>query len=121
MTNLEIVNDKVVVKWTGRKGRGSLFQTMAGGNAENANKLSAKEILCVLMAVKVCPFPLGNGEKIYEKIFANIDKEFPDLVKKVEAMPLGQVRKELVVKCGSGCNAPHDMYLDIAVKHNSRS
>lgn len=116
MTELSIVGDEVVVKWTGRKGRGSLFQIMATGNAKNANILSAKELLAVFLSVKICPFPLGAGETIYRKTLAAIDTDFATLLQKTEAIPVGQLRKEIVVKAGEGCNAPTDMYLDIAAK-----
>lgn len=116
-TTLEIVDNKVLPKWTGRKGGGSLFQTMSKGNADNANKLSAKEILAVYICVKACPFPLGRGDQIYKMTLEKIDAGgFVEPLAKAESINLGELRKSLVVACGDGCNAPHDMYLDIAVK-----
>lgn len=116
-TTLTVENDQVKATWTGKKGRGSLFQVMAKGNAEQTNKLSAKEILAVFICVKACPFPIGKGKQVYKMVMDDIEAgKHPELVTKFEAMNLGELRKALVVACGEGCNAPNDMYLGIAVE-----
>lgn len=116
-TTITIENDQVKATWTGRKGHGSLFQTMAVGNAEQANKLSAKEILAVFICVKACPFPIGKGKQVYKMVTDDIEAgKHPELVKKFSEMNLGELRKALVYACGEGCNAPNDMYLGIAVE-----
>ncbi len=113
MTKIEIDGNNVVVTWTGKKGHGSLLQTMAEGNAKKVNTLNMIECLAVIMCVRTVPFPCGDGERVYRKALEFIPTQTA-MVEAGEKMGLGAVRKALVEKAGSGCNAPTDSYIDIA-------
>ncbi len=118
-TSITINEDQTLkVEWTGKRGRGSLFQIAAAGNAANVNRLNMNQLLAVFIAVKLNPFPLGKEEETYKKVLAEVEKHdgrFADVVNKLSSIPLGQMRKELVEAAGGGFNAPHDMYISTAV------
>jgi hypothetical protein len=117
MTSITLDGDNVVVKWNGRKGRGSLYQIAAEGNAKNVNKLSIAQCLAVYICVKVAPFPMGSGEKVYRMVLADVEAgKQPKMVEMAEKMGLGAVRKSLVEAAGGGFNAPHDSYITIAAE-----
>jgi len=112
MTDIVINPDQTVsAVWKGKKGRGSLFQTMAVGNAENANKLNIVQIMAVMFAARKVPFPFGDGEKVYRECLKIVDEKKAEISDKVT---LGALRQQIVGEGGSGCGAPHDTYLDIA-------
>lgn len=124
-TEIAVNNDQTVsVQWKGQRGRGSLFQVMASGNAEQVNKLDLEEITAVLMSAISVPFPLGQGEKVYREILKSIREGTSEAGKHnlatLKLAGIGTARKVLVIKAGEGCNAPHDSYLRIAaeVKEN---
>lgn len=118
-TEITINEDQTLaVKWTGRRGRGSLFQIAAEGNAKNVNRLDKNQILAVFICVNLNPFPLGGENEQFRKIMdelAKPDGRFASVVAKAADMKLGDMRKELVVSAGSGFNAPHDTYISAAV------
>lgn len=119
-TSITINDDQTLkVEWTGKRGRGSLFQIAAVGNAANVNRLNLKQLLAVFISVRLNPFPLGKDEETYKKVLAEVEKpdgQFTNVVNKLSGVSLGQMRKELVEAAGSGFNAPHDMYISAAVK-----
>lgn len=120
-TEIAVNNDQTVsVQWKGQRGRGSLFQVMASGNAEQVNKLDLEEITAVLMSAISVPFPLGQGEKVYRGILKSIREETSEAGKHnlatLKLAGIGTARKVLVIKAGEGCNAPHDSYLRIAAE-----
>jgi hypothetical protein len=120
-TEIVVNPDQTVsVIWKGRRGRGSLFQTMASGNADSVNKLDLEEITAVLMSAISAPFPLGHGEKVYREILKSIRDGSSEACKhNIATMKLagiGKARRLLLFKAGEGCNAPHDSYLRIAVE-----
>jgi len=118
-TTITINEDQTLeVVWTGKKGGGSLFQTMATGNAKNANLLTLEQNLAVLVSAKSNPFPCGdkNAKAVYQEVLSKLASDFAGVIERGKKIGLGNVRKTLVQECGSGCNAPHDMYLDIAIK-----
>jgi hypothetical protein len=112
-----------------------LMGCMAPSNCEHANTLGRGALAAVLLAVAKEPFPLGNGEAVYRACLTSaetaytqiadtalsgrirphnqllhawltgLDKDFPDL---------GPLRKAIVDRAGTGCNAPVDSYLRIA-------
>jgi hypothetical protein len=115
-TNITINDDQTLtVTWTGKKGRGSLFQLAAKGNAEAANKLSIEELLAVVVSVQSCPFPLGDERKVYERCLEIVRTDptqfWNDGLPKIA---LGDLRYYIVQKAGGGFNAPHDSYLKLA-------
>lgn len=115
-TSLTIKEDQTVeAEWTGPKNRGSLFQIMASGNVKLANALDKEQLLAVLYAVKVSPFPLGGGEKVYRMILGKVKAEPEKFVgAAAKKISLGELRKSVIQLAGDGCNAPHDSYLQIA-------
>jgi len=120
-TTITINEDQTLsVTWTGEKGGGSLFQIMATGNAKNVNLLTLEQNLAVLVSAKSNPFPCGdnNAKAVYQEVLNTLTSggKFDGVVERGQKIGLGNVRKTLVKECGSGCNAPHDMYLEIAVK-----
>lgn len=119
-TEITIKEDQTLdVKWVGKRGRGSLFQVAAVGNAANVNRLNKNQILAVFIAVKYCPFPLGKEDQIYKTTLDEVENPtgaFVSTVAKMESISLGILRKELVQAAGSGFNAPHDMYISTAVR-----
>jgi hypothetical protein len=115
MTKIEIDGDNVVVTWTGKKGRGSLLQIMAEGNAKKVNTLDMIQCLAVIICVRNVPFPCGDGERLFRKALEFIPTQTA-MVEAGEKMGLGAVRKALVEKAGGGCNAPTDSYIDLAAK-----
>jgi hypothetical protein len=120
MTEIIINADQTIeAKWTGKKGRGSLLQTMASGNCKDANKLDLHELWAVALSVKACPFPLGSEAKVYGDCLS-LTKNTPEKVWKDGKCPeieLGKLRQLVVLQAGEGCNAPWDTYLRTAVKH----
>lgn len=115
-TEISLKGDKVVVKWKGKKGEGSMLQLAAEHNAPLVNQLSAKEIVAVLFSVKAMPFAMGNEAKIYKMVMERIDGGFlATALEMAKKTKLGDLRKSLVVACGEGSGAPHDTYLQVAV------
>lgn len=114
MTEIRIDSDTVSALWTGKRGRGSLFQIMAVGNCELVNQLDLLELSAVVICVKHLPFPLGNGPTFYREVLEKVRGSGESAFG--EEFTLGQIRKYLVHKAGDGCNAPHDTYLTIAVE-----
>lgn len=116
-TSIELDGDNVVVKWTGRKGGGSLFKIAAQGNADNVNKLNINQCLAIMICVKVAPFSMGKGDEIFQHVLNQIESgQQTKMVEMATKMGLGPVRKLLVEAAGSGFNAPHDSYISIAAK-----
>lgn len=117
-TQLTVNEDQTVTStWVGKKGRGSLFQVMSGGNIKYVNVLDLMELWAVIASVQVAPFPLGQGEKIYRKILEQLKTDPSKLFANgIPDVKLGELRKYLVIKAGDGCNAPHDSYLRMAYK-----
>lgn len=119
-TQITIKEDQTLdVKWVGKRGRGSLFQVAAVGNAANVNRLDKNQLLAVFISVRLNPFPLGKDEETYSKVLAEVEKpdgEFSNVVSKLSGFSLGELRKELVEAAGSGFNALHDMYISAAVR-----
>ncbi len=120
MTQIDILPDQTLsVKWTGRKGGGSLLQIAAEGNAKNLNRLNLNQCLAVLLAVRSVPFPMGdhNADNVMRKALEYVETPAYAAVRaKAEEIGLGEVRKSIVVSAGSGMNAPHDMYIDSAIR-----
>lgn len=111
-------DDTLSVKWVGKRGRGSLFQIAAEGNAKNVNRLDRIQILAVHICVRANPFPLGTENQTFERVLAELNNpegRFANVVEKAADMKLGEMRKELVQAAGSGFNAPHDTYISAAV------
>lgn len=112
-------DETLTVKWTGRKGRGSLFQIMAEGNAANVNRLDKNQMLAVHICIKANPFPLGKEDITFSRIMEEVSKpdgRFADVVAKLDKIKLGDMRRELVIQAGGGCNAPTDTYISAAVR-----
>lgn len=107
----------VSAKWIGEHGRGSLYQIAATENCEAINKLNRIQILAVLLAVRICPFPLGAEERVYTKCLKDAPKCMTDQVRSIE---IGALRKAVIEKAGSGSNAPTDTYIHTAVKVTQR-
>lgn len=119
-TQITIKEDQTLdVKWVGKRGRGSLFQVAAVGNAANVNRLDKNQLLAVFIAVRICPFPLGKEDQVYKNTLTEVEKpdgQFADVVAQLSEISLGVMRKELVQAAGSGFNAPHDIYISTAVR-----
>lgn len=118
MVEITINEDQTLtVRWTGRKGTGSLYQIMAEGNAKNLNTLTVEECIACYYASKACPFPMGKGEEVYKMTLESVlsGKYAADVLPKIREK-LGQFRKELVQECGSSCNGPLDSYITIAAE-----
>lgn len=119
-TEITIKEDQTLdVKWVGKRGRGSLFQIAAVGNAANVNRLNKNQILAVYIAVRFCSFPMGKEDHVYKTTLDEVENPkgaFVNVVEKMKNISLGEMRKELVQSAGSGFNAPHDMYISAAVK-----
>ncbi|OYW73584.1 MAG: hypothetical protein B7Z37_20960 [Verrucomicrobia bacterium 12-59-8] len=119
-TQITINEDQTLtVKWVGKRGRGSLFQIAAEGNAKNVNRLDKIQILAVHICVRINPFPLGTEKETYRKVLAELGEpegRFANVVAKVSDIKLGEMRLELVNAAGSGFNAPHDKYITTAVE-----
>jgi len=115
MTEITLDGDVVVVKWTGRKGRGSLLQIAAEGNAKNVNKLDLRQCVAVYICVKSVPFPCGDGKNVYRKALEFVDGQVK-IMETAEKLGLGKVRKSLVESAGGGFNAPTDSYISAAVE-----
>lgn len=105
--NVKILEDQTVVIVDRDD---SLTGILAGGLDSQANDLNLSELMAVQLAVKMNPFPLGDGERFYRHclkvILANPDK-MPNVT-------LGQMRRFRVLAAMGGCNAPNDAYLRIA-------
>lgn len=106
----------VSAHWVGGKGRGSLFQCMAGGNCDYANRLDLDEILEVFICAKLTPFPVPGFTASREKTLDVCRSEgwvariFP-AEHPIRSQPLGMVRKALVLECGDSCGGPIDGWL----------
>ena len=122
-TRIDILaDDTVVAVWVGNRRRSSLYQSMAESNCKNVNELDRTEIAAVIMCIKQAPFPLGNGPRIYRGILEELRANGLDAYVKPgwKDLSLGQLRRAIVVRAGSGCNAPTDSYLSIAAKEKER-
>ena len=118
MVVIEINADHTVeVKWTGKKGRSSLYFLMAQGNAAALNMLSVEEILAAWNSSKAAPFPMGNGKEIYLAALELMKKPEKEEYKAAIKARLGELRKALIEDCGSSCNGPLDSYITIAKEH----
>jgi hypothetical protein len=107
---------------------------MAVSNCEHANALYRGGLAAVMQAVAQQPFPLGRGREVYLACLAAVEAAYIDLaghqlmgvhscltsmqhwlLQLEDGFPnLGALRKALVIRAGSGCNAPVDSYLRIA-------
>jgi hypothetical protein len=109
-------DDTLTVKWTGRKGTGSLYQIMAEANAKDVNRLEKQELWACFLCARTVPFPMGGGEKIYTKAIALVRDGTAPMGEAFVKASLGECRKAYVIAAGDGCNAPKDTYLKIAVQ-----
>lgn len=112
----------------------SLFALMATSNCEHANRLGMAELATVVWCIANAPFPLGRGVELYAEALRRVELAF---LRRAEASlagtvydppattldgwllgfsgtTVGQLRRWLVDRAGSGCNAPTDSYLRIA-------
>jgi hypothetical protein len=123
VTKIDINADQTLtVTWAGEKGGGSLLHIASVSNAKYVNALDAIELWTVLFAVKTVPFPLGSSlgaigyADVYQKVRSWVDeKGLENLIgEESRNMPLGQLRRHVIVKAGEGFNAPTDSYLRTA-------
>jgi hypothetical protein len=111
-----------------------LTTLMATANCVLANKLGKAQLIAVWYCVLHKPFPGGEYATYYRAVLQQVEA---DALKRAnasllglqadtylgeeawlaaDAMTLGGIRRALVVKAGSGCNAPTDSYLQAAVE-----
>lgn len=119
------------VEWTGRAGRGSLYQVMASSNAEYVNALTYDDLVLVIELARSCPFPAlaGGYDGVAKSMHAKMLDEANDTHKIIAAIrdamskrvSLADLREYVIGKAGDGCNAPHDSYLRevFRAKHGS--
>jgi hypothetical protein len=111
-----------------------LFAMMAESNCRHANALGKAQLMAVWWCVMNRPFPLGDGEGLYRGILTVIEADAlerataaltarkpktkldADLWAAADKMSVGEIRRTLVNKAGSGCNAPTDSYLALAAQ-----
>lgn len=111
-----------------------LFGMMAESNCRNANALGKAQLLAVWWCVMNRAFPLGDGQWIYQRTLAIVEADAlkrataaltgrvaetvlgTDIWTAADQMSVGEIRRTLVIKAGSGCNAPTDSYLAIAAQ-----
>lgn len=112
----------------------SLFALMATSNCEHANRLGMAELATVVWCMANAAFPLGRGPELYTEALRRVELAF---LRRAEASlsgtvydppatsldgwllgftgtTVGDLRRWLVNKAGSGCNAPTDSYLRLA-------
>lgn len=96
-----------------RRRSSGLAEIFATGLTGQVNALDANELGAVVLAVKLCPFPLtsDNAENTYRRALAMVKGPTGNAVR---AMRLGELRKALLLRASEGCNAPHDHYLKVA-------
>lgn len=112
----------------------SLFGMMAESNCAYANALGRAQLLAVWWCVMNRHFPLGDGQWLYQKTLAAIEADAlkrataaltgaaahtalgDDVWVAADQMSTGEIRRTLVNKAGSGCNAPTDSYLRLAAQ-----
>jgi hypothetical protein len=112
----------------------SLFGLMAESNCAHANALGKAQLIAVWYCVMQRPFPLGDGQWLYERALEVVESDAlarataaltgrpaktelaTDLWDAADKMSVGEIRRTLVVKAGSGCNAPTDSYLRLAAQ-----
>lgn len=96
-----------------RRGEDGLAAIFAEGITAQVNALDATELGAVVLAVRMCPFPLmnENAERVY---LAALTTLRGDAGNGARAMKLGELRKALLIRASQGCNAPHDHYLKVA-------
>jgi len=116
-TEIRIAPDQTVsTHWIGEKGRGSLFQCMAGGNCDHANCLDLDGLLEVVICAKLTPFPVpgftASREHTLEVCRSEgwVAKIFPP-DHPIRQRSLGEVRKAMVYECGDSCGGPTDSWL----------
>ena len=111
------VNEDETLRYVSRfkKGRGSLEAIGAQGLVESLNKLGLAEMITVINCVKHAPFPMGEYDAVFARIFAAITE--PETVAKWPALELGKTRRALCLQYCHGCNAPGDSYVRAAVRH----
>jgi hypothetical protein len=116
-TEIRINEDQTVsANWTGAKGRGSLFQSLAVGNCANVNELTLDELLEALVCSHANPFPVAGFTGSREDTLTVVQHQgetariFPD-DHAIRQRSLGEVRKALVYECGDSCNGPLDGWL----------
>jgi len=120
----------------------SLWYLAAESNCTYANQLGKAELLAVWWCCLNAPFPLGGGAEIYRRALAQIEAETLEVAdaslqgrepRDLEYLSkpavrgllydhsLGALRWHLVDRAGSGCNAPTDSYLRMAVAVRDQS
>lgn len=111
MTTIHVNPDGTVAVHSSR----GLAGMLASSDATHANALDVAALVAVLVAVKSCPFPLGNGEAVYRECLAAVQAgTYADAVAKANDAGIGKLRTVIVHRAMHGCNAPHDSYLRIA-------